>query len=102
MTTMALRTSLLPLVNQTQERLHDFLSEARKRPSVPLLASLVLPGVGSMINGETRKGGVIFAGFLVSIALSVVLLGIIGMFGFWLWGLIDAYDGATHWDEHVH
>ena len=68
------------------------------RPSLVLLASFLVPGLGSIINGDVRKGVGILAGFVVSALLSVILLGIIGMFGFWLWGLIDAYDGATGWD----
>lgn len=68
------------------------------RPSLVVLASFVVPGLGSIINGDVRKGVGILTGFVVSALLSVILLGIIGMFGFWLWGLIDAYDGATGWD----
>jgi TM2 domain-containing membrane protein YozV len=70
-----------------------------KKPSVVLLASLFVPGLGSIINGDTGKGLGILTGFLVSALLAVVLVGIVGMFAFWLWGLIDAYDGATDWDE---
>jgi TM2 domain-containing membrane protein YozV len=98
---MALLQPLRQLPDAAQDRLAGLAHEARNRPSMPLLASLVVPGLGSMINGDVRKGALILAGFLLSIPLTVILLGVVGMFGFWLWGLIDAHDGATGWDEHT-
>lgn len=82
-------------------RLREFAHDARTRPLIPLMASLFVPGLGSLINGDVRTGSWIFAGLLMSLLLSVtvlfpvVVLGIVAMFGFWLWGLVDAYDGAV-------
>ena len=28
----------------------------------------------------------------------IVLVGIVGVFGFWVWGMVDAYQGARRWN----
>ena len=67
---------------------------ARKDPALMLVASLIIPGLGTILNGETGKGVGILAGYIVGALLTVVLIGLPIMFGFWIWGMIDAYNGA--------
>ncbi len=67
---------------------------APKNPAVSLLISFFIPGVGSMVNGEVGKG----VGILIGYVISIVLVGFIGMFGFWVWGMVDAYQGARKWN----
>ncbi|MEU4545915.1 hypothetical protein [Nonomuraea dietziae] len=75
---------------------------ARKEPAISLLLSFFFPGVGSMINGDTGKGvgillgsfATLFFGFLLTF-LIVGLLLLPVAFGLWIWGLIDAYQGAV-------
>ena len=67
---------------------------ARKDPALMLVASLIIPGLGTMINGETGKGIGILAGYFIGALLSVILIGLPIMFGFWIWGMVDAYNGA--------
>lgn len=71
---------------------------APKSPGVSLLASFFIPGLGSMINGDVGKGVGILVGYIVSAVLVLVLVGIIGVIGFWIWGMIDAYQGAQKWN----
>ena len=71
---------------------------AAKNPAVALLVSFFIPGVGSMMNGEVGKGVGILAGYVVSLFLTVVLIGIVGVIGFWIWGMVDAYQGAQKWN----
>jgi TM2 domain-containing membrane protein YozV len=72
---------------------------APKSPALALLVSFFIPGVGSMINGEVGKGIAILLGYLVSYLLVVVLIGIFGVLGFWIWGMVDAYQGAQQWNR---
>ena len=61
-------------------------------------ASFFVPGLGSIINGDVAKGIGIFIGYVVGFVLVIVLVGIVGVFGFWVWGMVDAYQGARRWN----
>lgn len=67
---------------------------ARKDPALMLIASLILPGLGTILNGSTGKGIGIMVGYFFGALLSVILIGLPIMFGFWVWGMYDAYQGA--------
>jgi TM2 domain-containing membrane protein YozV len=71
---------------------------APKSPGLSLLASFFIPGLGSIINGDVGKGLVIMLGYFVSCLLVIILVGILGVVGFWVWGLVDAYQGARLWN----
>jgi TM2 domain-containing membrane protein YozV len=71
---------------------------APKNPAVSLLISFFIPGVGSMVNGDTQTGVIILVVYLVGIATSFFLIGIPVLIGAWIWGLIDAYQGAQRWN----
>lgn len=71
---------------------------APKNPALALLASVLVPGLGTMLNGEGGKGAGILIGYLVCIPLSFVLVGIPGMLAFWVWGMVDGYQGAQRWN----
>lgn len=66
----------------------------RKEPALALVLSFFLPGLGTMINGQVGKGFGIMAGYFLGALLSVILIGLPIMFGFWIWGMVDAYSGA--------
>jgi TM2 domain-containing membrane protein YozV len=69
-----------------------------KSPAVSLLASFFVPGLGSMINGDVGKGLVILLCYIFSWLLAFLLIGIPGVFGFWIFGMVDAYNGARIWN----
>ena len=71
---------------------------APKNPGLSLLASFFVPGLGSIINGDVARGIVIMVGYLVSWLLVILVVGLFGVFGFWVWGLVDAYQGARLWN----
>lgn len=56
------------------------------------------PGLGSLMNGDLAKGIGIFAGYCVSWVMAFILIGIPFLFGFWIWGMVDAYGGAKKWN----
>ena len=69
-----------------------------KNPGLSLLASFFVPGLGSIINGDVGKGLVIMLGYFISFLLVILIIGIFGVVGFWVWGLVDAYQGARLWN----
>lgn len=69
-----------------------------KNPAISLLVSFFVPGVGSLMNGDTTTGVVILVLFIVSIPLMFVLVGFALYIGVWIWGMIDAYQGAQRWN----
>ena len=71
---------------------------APKNPAVSLLISFFVPGVGSMVNGDVGIGATILILYLVGIVGSIFLVGIPLIIGVWIWGLIDAYQGAQRWN----
>ena len=73
-------------------------SSGAKNPILSLVLSLVLPGLGTIINGETGKGIGIMVGFFVACILIVVLIGLAAAPAVWAYGLYDAYQGAKKWN----
>jgi TM2 domain-containing membrane protein YozV len=65
-----------------------------KNPAISLLISFIVPGVGTIINGETGKGIAILVGYIVSLFLIIVLIGILLAPAVWIYGMYDAYQGA--------
>jgi TM2 domain-containing membrane protein YozV len=76
---------------------------APKNAAVSLIVSFFLPGVGSMINGDVGIGITILLLWLLAIFLDITFFGlIVGVplgLGMFIWGLIDAYQGAQRWNR---
>jgi TM2 domain-containing membrane protein YozV len=72
-----------------------------KSPVVALLLSFFIPGVGQLYNGDTKKGGAMLGGLVLSIILIAAGIGIILGLGLWVWSMFDAYQVASgkysHW-----
>ena len=71
---------------------------APKNPGIALLASFFIPGLGTIMNGQAGKGAGILVGYIVSWFLTIILIGFVGLVGFWIWGMVDAYQGAKSWN----
>ena len=71
---------------------------APKSPAVSLIVSFFIPGVGSMLNGDVGKGVAFLIVFLVGVGASFFLIGLPVALGAWIWGMIDAYQGAQRWN----
>jgi TM2 domain-containing membrane protein YozV len=69
-----------------------------KDPAISVIVSIFVPGLGSIINGDTGTGVAILIGSFVSFILTFFIIGIFGLIGFWIWGLVDAYQGARRWN----
>ncbi len=70
-----------------------------KNAALALIISFFIPGVGSLYAGKTTTGIIILACYIVSWVLTIVLIGFVGVFGFWIWGMIDAYQAAQAWNR---
>jgi TM2 domain-containing membrane protein YozV len=70
-----------------------------KNAGVALLISFFLPGVGSMYAGKTSTGVIILIGYIISWVLTVVIIGFVGVFVFWIWGMINAFQSAQAWNR---
>lgn len=71
---------------------------APKNPALSLIAALFIPGLGSMINGDVGKGVAILIGYGIAWLFTFILIGIPFLFGFWIWGMVDGYQGAQRWN----
>jgi TM2 domain-containing membrane protein YozV len=71
---------------------------APKNPGVALIASFFIPGLGSLINGNAGMGIAIFAAYCVAWVLCLVVIGFVLLPAVWVWGMIDAYQGAKKWN----
>jgi TM2 domain-containing membrane protein YozV len=69
-----------------------------KDPAISVIVSIFVPGLGSIINGDTGIGIAILIGYFVSFILTFFIIGIVGLIGFWIWGVVDAYQGAQRWN----
>lgn len=70
-----------------------------KNPAVSVIASFFVPGLGSMLNGNTSIGIVILITYIVGWVLTLVLIGFFIVLGAWIWGMVDAYSSAQKWNQ---
>jgi TM2 domain-containing membrane protein YozV len=69
-----------------------------KNPVLSLVLSLVIPGLGQIINGETGKGIALIVGVVISFFLIFVLIGFLTWFAIWVFAMYDAFQGAKKWN----
>lgn len=84
------------------------VGEGPKNPVVHLLASLLVPGLGTFLNGDLTRGMVIFAayvscwiGYLLLVWILVGVLFLPVALGIWVFGMYDAYRGAETWNRRL-
>lgn len=63
-----------------------------KKYDIPAILSLFVPGLGQMVKGEIGKGIMIWFGFVFSLVLMFVLVGLILTPLVWFWSVYDAYN----------
>jgi hypothetical protein len=75
-----------------------FQATVPRNPVPGIIASLFVPGLGSIINGSPILGGTILTLFVVCLLMGafglVLVIPVI-----WLWGLIDAAYAARRWNK---
>lgn len=68
-------------------------------PMISVLASLFIPGLGSMLNEKVGKGVGILAAYVVSCILMLVIVGFIAAPAVWIWGMVAANSDANEWNR---
>ena len=66
-----------------------------KSPGVAVLLSFLIPGVGQFYCGESKKGGIMLAVYLLSWMTAFFVIGWAGLVVVWIWSMIDAYNIAS-------
>jgi TM2 domain-containing membrane protein YozV len=66
---------------------------------VAVIASLFIPGLGSMLNERVGKGVLILIGYLVSITLCLVFIGLVLAPAVWIYGMVTANSDAHAWNR---
>jgi len=69
-----------------------------RNPVASLLASLVIPGLGTIINGETGKGIVILVVWITAWLLVLMTVGLIIVPAVWIYGMYEAFQGARRYN----
>ena len=67
---------------------------AKKEPIVSVILSFVFPGLGQFYNGNSTKGTYFIILAIVSLVLTLILIGGLIYLLVWLWSIIDAYNSA--------
>jgi TM2 domain-containing membrane protein YozV len=78
---------------------HAGYTVAPKSPAVSLLASFFIPGLGSMLNGDVGKGVGILVGYFLCLFTFSLIVPLLVAVGLWVWGMVDAYQGAQAWNR---
>ena len=68
-----------------------------KSPGLALFLSLLIPGVGQFYNGDTKRGLLILGldVFCWILAAPTGSVSLVGAFGIWIWGMVNAYQVAA-------
>ena len=89
--------------------------EAPRSPMGAFALSMMIPGAGQAHNGQWGKGGLMLGGGLVSAGVAIaganecdssddcflLTAGLVGMFGFWVWSMIDAPVSANSINRRI-
>ena len=57
-----------------------------------LILNIVIPGVGTIIYGETQRGVIQLVLYVVGWILTFILIGFFISLGAWIWSLIDGIN----------
>ena len=69
-----------------------------RNPVASLLASLLVPGLGTIINGETGKGTLILGAWLIGWLLVLAVIGVFIVPAVWIFGMYDGYQSARRYN----
>ena len=71
---------------------------AAKNPAVGVILSFFIPGLGTIVNGDTARGAIILGLYVFGWILTIILIGFPILIGAWVWGLVDGYLSAKRWN----
>jgi TM2 domain-containing membrane protein YozV len=69
-----------------------------KSPILSLILSLIVPGLGQIINGETTKGIIFIVAIVVAYLTCFIIIGFIAVPAVMAYAAYDAFQGAKSWN----
>jgi TM2 domain-containing membrane protein YozV len=69
-------------------------AEVLKNPSVSVVLSFFITGLGQIYNGQIAKGIMLLVLMAISLGLMLAVIGWITTPILWVFGMIDAYNSA--------
>jgi TM2 domain-containing membrane protein YozV len=69
-----------------------------KNPVLSLILSLVIPGLGQIINGETTKGVILIVAIVVAYFTCLFVIGFLAVPAVMAYAAYDAFQGAKKWN----
>ena len=66
----------------------------QKNPGIAAVLSALWVGLGQIYNGEIVKGIILIIAYIISVCLTIILIGFITTPILWIFGIYDAYNTA--------
>ena len=73
-----------------------------KNPLLSLILSFIFPGIGQLYNNQNQKGICLIIAAIVSLALTIILIGSLLYLIVWLYSMYDAYKSAELLNKGEH
>ena len=89
----------LPAPYQAAGQPQPYYQVAPKNPAVGVIASLFIPGLGSMIAGKGGKGALILILNILGWITAIFIVGWFLALGTWIWGMVAGYQDAQNWNR---
>lgn len=69
---------------------------SRRNPALSVILSFFIPGLGTIVNGDVRKGLIILGLYVLCLVLAVLasVFFVFIQLGVLVWGMVDAYRSA--------
>jgi TM2 domain-containing membrane protein YozV len=77
----------------------QFIHVQGRSAAVAVIASLFIPGLGSMLNEKVAKGILILACYIVAVVTIFFFIGFILAPAVWIWGMVAANNDAHAWNR---
>jgi len=72
--------------------------DTAKTPVLSLILSLVVPGLGQIINGETNKGIILIVAIVIAYFTCFIAIGFLLVPAVMAYAAYDAFQGAKKWN----
>ena len=87
-------TSNTPQVNNTANNTGNSVVNKEKDPTLAAILSFLIVGLGQIYLGLTKKGIILFIGAVISLILTLVIIGFVTWLLIWGYSIYDAHNSA--------
>ncbi len=88
--------------NLSESEKIDFYERHKKNEVLPVVLSLLLPGLGQIVLGDVGMGVVMIVLTIVGGILSLILIGLLVLPVVWIWSMVDAYNRAKKYNAMLY